>query len=414
MPSDTAAAELSLDAVDPSEVEMIDLFAGPGGLDVAARWLGIPAVGIEVNEDACRTRLRAGLGTRHADVRNHDLLDDFPNAKILTGGPPCQTYSVAGSGAGRRALTQVLGFVSRIAGGARAEVEEELGKLDDERTGLVLQPLLWALEAFDKGRPFETIVLEQVPTVKPVWDAYAPVLKDLGYEVEVDLVHTEQFGVPQTRRRAILIACRNRGAVFPRATHRAYNKRLKRTEGVPGLREWATLGEALKPPKAEWVKDLDLPERPSSFEVVSNYGTGGNPKLRGKRTSNEPSATVTGKVRRNRIVADGEDFERLLPEEAGRLQTFPLDYPWSGNDQYQQVGNAIPPRVGVHILAAALFGKKPNENALDRAVGGSWLEALADLHQLRLSLEFFPDEEEPAGSGRQAELFPIDLDSLPV
>ncbi|MEU1427678.1 DNA cytosine methyltransferase [Nocardia sp. NPDC005746] len=414
MPSETVDVELSVDAVDPTEVEMIDLFAGPGGLDVAARWLGIPAVGIEVNEDACRTRRQAGLGTRHADVRKRALLDDFPNAKILTGGPPCQTYSVAGSGAGRRALTLVLGFVDRIARGEREQVEKELGELDDERTGLVLQPLLWAIEAFEKGRPFETIVLEQVPTVKPVWDAYVSVLKDYGYDVAVDLVHTEQFGVPQTRRRAILIACRNREAVFPRATHRAFNKRLSRTEGVAELREWATLGEALTPPKAEWVEKLELPERPNEFEVVSNYGTGGNPKLRGKRTSNEPSATVTGKVRRNRIVADGEDLARLLPEEAGRLQTFPLDYPWSGNDQYQQVGNAIPPRVGVHILAAALFGKKPNEDALDRAVGGSWDEALADLHQLRLSLEDFQDQEGRADSGRQAELFPVDLDKLPV
>ncbi|MEU1210361.1 DNA cytosine methyltransferase [Nocardia sp. NPDC005825] len=414
MPSETFDVELSLDAVDPAEVEMIDLFAGPGGLDVAARWLGIPAVGIEVNEDACLTRRQAGLGTRHADVRNRALLDDFPNAKILTGGPPCQTYSVAGSGAGRRALTQVLGFVNRIARGERAEVEEELGRLDDERTGLVLQPLLWAIEAFEKGRPFETIVLEQVPTVKPVWDAYAPVLKDLGYDVAVNLVHTEQFGVPQTRRRAILIACRNRQAVFPQATHRAFNKRLSRAEGVAELREWATLGEALTPPQADWVAKLELPERPTEFEVVSNYGTGGNPKLRGKRTSKEPSATVTGKVRRNRIVADGEDLARLLPEEAGRLQTFPLDYPWSGNDRYQQVGNAIPPRVGVHILAAAHFGQKPNEDALDRAVGGSWGEALVDLHQLRLSLEDFQDLEEYADAGRQAELFPVNLDRLPV
>lgn len=414
MPSDTTADDLSLDAVDPAEVEMIDLFAGPGGLDVAARWLGIPSVGIEVNEDACRTRLSAGLGTRHADVRNRALLDDFPNAKILTGGPPCQTYSVAGAGAGRRALTQVLGFVHRIACGAREEVDDELRKLDDERTGLVLQPLLWALEAVGKGRPFETIVLEQVPTVKPVWDAFAPVLEDHGYQVKVDLVHTERFGVPQTRRRAILIACLNRRAAFPRATHRAYNKRLSREEGLPELREWATLGEALKPPEADWVEKLDLPVRPSTFEVISNYGTGGNPKDRGKRTSGEPSATVTGKVRRNRIVSDGEDLERLMPEEAGRLQTFPLDYPWSGNDQYQQVGNAIPPRVGVHILAAAVFGMKPNENALDRAVAGSWQEALIDLHELRSSLEVLPDEEEPIGPVRQAELFPLDLDKLPV
>ncbi|MEV0196151.1 hypothetical protein [Nonomuraea sp. NPDC050691] len=54
----------------------------------------------------------------------------------------------------------------------REEIEKDLSKLDDERTGLVLQPLMWALDAIDKvDRPYRAIVLEQVPAVLPVWKA---------------------------------------------------------------------------------------------------------------------------------------------------------------------------------------------------------------------------------------------------
>ena len=40
--------------------------------------------------------------------------------------------------------------------------------------------------------------------------------------------------------------------------------------------------------------------------------------------------------------------------EAGMLQSFPPDYPWSGKAQAQQVGNAVPPLFGAHLLSAAL------------------------------------------------------------
>jgi DNA (cytosine-5)-methyltransferase 1 len=370
MSSNTVDSGLSYDAVPPEDVRMIDLFAGPGGLDVAARWLGIPSVGIELDEDACKTRVAAKIGTRHADVCDLTLLKEFPGADILTGGPPCQTYSVAGAGAGRKALDRVLDFVRRMDAGD--DVIGDLETLDDPRTGLVLQPLRWTLEAINNDRPFQTIVLEQVPTVRPVWQAMALVLKKRGYDVAVDILRTEQFGVPQTRRRAILIARRHGKARLPLETHRRYNKRISREQGDPDQLPWETMAR------------VALPERPKDFVVVSNYGTGGNPKLRGRRESTEPSSTITGKVRRNRVVAGKSDLARFRPEEAGRLQTFPLDYPWRGLDPYQQVGNAIPPRLGVYILAIAVFGKKPRSVELDRVVNGGWWAAVEGSRLLEL------------------------------
>jgi DNA (cytosine-5)-methyltransferase 1 len=88
--------------------------------------------------------------------------------------------------------------------------------------------------------------------------------------------------------------------------------------------------------------------------MVSNYGTGGDASKRGRRDWDEPAFTVTGKINRNRIVArDGRELDRLSHSEAGRLQGFPADYPWSGKDIPQQIGNAAPVQLMTSVLLAA-------------------------------------------------------------
>ncbi|WP_133982223.1 DNA cytosine methyltransferase [Kribbella voronezhensis] len=336
-----------------ADVQMVDLFAGPGGLDVAARWLGVTTEGIEWDPNACATRRAAGLRTTEADVRQCGPAD-FPDATVLAGGPPCQTYTVAGSGAGRRALDQVLAFVKQMADGD--DITQNLDQLDDERTGLVLEPLRWALAAVKRNRPYEAIVLEQVPAVLPVWQAVGNALERADYKTVCGILHTEEFGVPQTRRRAILIARIDRQPELPKPTHRRYRKGVPRFEGDPGLQPWETMADAL--------------DRGGPFEVISNYGTGGDPRARGRRTSSEPAATVTGKVSRNRLLTSANEG-RFTLSEAGRLQTFPVDYPWAGRDIAQQIGNAIPPRLAAHVLAAAL-DHRLDEDALNAAVKGRW------------------------------------------
>jgi DNA (cytosine-5)-methyltransferase 1 len=313
--------------------DTVDLFAGPGGLDLGAQAAGRNPVGLEWDANSVATRHAAGLATVHGDVRRYGPAD-FPEARTLLGGPPCQTFTVAGGGAGRRALEQVLAYAESLA--RREPVAAQLAGLDDERTGLVLEPLRWALEAADAGRPFETIVLEQVQAVLPVWQAYAQHLRALGYSVDVGVLRTEQYGVPQTRRRAVLVARLNGGVELPQPTHQAYP-----AGGHPALKPWVSMSQA-------------LPHR-GEFEVISNYGTGGDPRRRGRRTSSEPAFTVTGKISRNRVVApDGRELPRFSHAEAGVLQTFPADYPWSGNDIPQQIGNAVPVRLAAAVVTAAV------------------------------------------------------------
>ncbi|MGW6334227.1 DNA cytosine methyltransferase [Nocardia rhamnosiphila] len=348
--------------------DTVDLFAGPGGLDVAARWLGREVYGLEWDADACRTREAAGFNFERHDVR--DLGPEaFPAATMLTGGPPCQTFTVAGSGAGRLALDTVLGFIAAMAAGA--PVQRDLAKLDDERTGLVLEPLRWALDAATLGRPYRKIVLEQVPAVLPVWEAMAEVLRSkLQYKVTTRVLHTEMYGVPQTRRRAVLIASLDGPRAMPRPTHQIYRKTGLRSTDDWSLPRWKTMGDA-------------LPHRPKPFEVISNYGTGGNPKLRGVRTADQPSATVTGKVSRNKVVTDA-GTDRFQDWEAGRLQSFPADYPWRGGAVAQQIGNAVPPIFGLHVLSAALGCQVTPEQA-DKVFDLRWEQVQTgqeDVHAL--------------------------------
>ncbi|NUU21749.1 MAG: DNA cytosine methyltransferase [Streptomycetaceae bacterium] len=315
---------------------MIELFAGPGGLGAGAELEGVHGQGIEWDTNAVATRRAAGLPTIHADVRAHGPAD-FPNARILAAGPPCQTYTVAGDGAGRAALPDVLDAVKRM--GARQTVNPKL--LGDERTGLVLEPLRWTLEALDAGRPYKAVVLEQVQQVQQVWSAYAEILRAEGYEVATGVLRTEQYGLPQTRRRAVLIARLGAPASLPAPMHRAYRRGVPQQDGDPQLKPWVSMGET-------------LPDR-GPFTVISNYGTGGDPKNRGRRTNAEPAATVTGKISRNRIVdTAGRELPRFTAAEAGRLQGFPANWPWSGNDIPQQVGNACPVPLGAALIKAAI------------------------------------------------------------
>lgn len=345
---------------DPRPVEaprIIDLFAGPGGLDVGAAWLGIPTIGIELDENACSTRDSAGLATQRGDVREFGPAD-FPDANVLAGGPPCQTFTVAGTGSGRRAMGDVTKLISKMASGSNAS--DSLSVFEDDRTALVLEPMRWALEAIRAGRPYEAVILEQVPAVLPIWEAFQGVLQKFGYGVAHGIVRAEEYGVPQTRRRAVLVARLGEPNVeLPAPTHQAYRKGQE---------------PDLSTRRERWVSMADALDRKAPFTVISNYGSGGDPRKRGRRTSSEPAATVTGKVTRNRLELPNGGWARLTLPEAGQLQTFPRDYPWSGKDIGQQIGNAIPPRLAVHVLASAL-GIDIDVTELDEMVPVPWRES---------------------------------------
>lgn len=381
-------------------VRILDLFAGPGGLDVAAHFLGYKSIGIELDQNACETRYAAGLPTIHADVRDmrEARFHEIPKAvDILAGGPPCQSFSVAGKGAGRRALDTVKSFIHRLVSGEdEAKIDEDLHALEDPRTALVLEPLRWLLKAIetDGRNPFEVIVLEQVPAVLPLWEVYAKLLRGgegrlegVKYEAECWELKTEEFGVPQTRTRAVLVArLPNHGAIEPiPTTHVRFDvhrgKRLTAqadslltdSEILRTKQRWVSMADALDAASRLEDSRVDVSRFHTSdqtdFFVVSNYGSGGDPKNRGRRMASEPAFTVTGKISRNRVYRGLAEYgagrsDRFTIPESGVLQTFPHNFPWSGKDQAQQIGNAVPPRLGMHVLSGALHREPPSDEEL--------------------------------------------------
>lgn len=418
----------------------LDLFAGHGW-GVACQKLGIEEYGVEIMPEAIATRELNGMTTVYRDVWE-GLAEDRPleerhpvtygDYDLLIASPPCQTFSMAGGGAGRKALDDVLGLIDAKAYRSVEDLRA-FGESHDPRTALVLTPLAHVFRDLPRY-----VVLEQVPPVLPVWERCAEEMRAWGYSVWTGNLQSEMYGVPQTRKRAILIAKRDPDldgeAAPPVPTHsRYYSRDPKRLDA--GVLPWVSMAEALgwgmteRPmvtagnavDRAEGVggsgaKAAIEREKARGAWLRSNYGTGGDPAARGERTSDEPSATVTSKIDRNRwegrgawgfterpiptlttgsngggsdpqsggsgsrkIVSDAraagtyidpaEGPKRVTVDEAAALQSYPADFRWDAEitdpktgrmkpitktNQFLQVGNAVPPLLAEAILQAVI------------------------------------------------------------
>ena len=357
----------------------LDLFAGAGGWDLAARKLGIFSFGVENMKEALATREANGLETVFEDVWD-GLFDGslVPEYEVLIASPPCQTFSTAGKGAGRKALDDVLTLVGAIRDmHSRGEsfdpsyLKTYAKQLGDDRTALVLTPLLYAL----RDEP-TYIAWEQVPPVLPVWQACAEVLRDAGYSVWAGNLQAEQYGVPQTRKRAFLMARRDGVEVKPPVpTYSKYYPRTPEKLDV-GMQKWVSMAEALS---------FGLSERPSPTVTGGGVETGGAEPIaklnryteRPDWTHRRPATTVVGSFRPDVIAAPGyrtaggpsrqnaPDSVRVSVEEAAALQSFPtqsFEQPFifcgAKSKQYLQVGNAVPPKLAEAVLSALIGGNK--------------------------------------------------------
>lgn len=352
---------------------VVDLFAGAGGWDLAARQLGIDPVGLEMDADACATRALHHMPTIRTDVAAYPA-ERFAGIDGLIASPPCQDWSAAGSGA----------------------------QLDGEGGRLVYEVPRWV----EATRP-RWVACEQVPMVLSMWRFFAHQFEVLGYRCWVGILEAERFGVPQTRERAILLAHRDRQPQPPTPTHQRY------VFGEPARYESASMfhGEVLPWVSAAeacgWDDDRGLalphprgagmterhgerPDRPASEPSMAVTSKGrswewvirtnndsaqeGGRKKRYERDANAPSPTVTGSSRvwthdrpattiacDSRLFAPGghhtpgaqsENAIRLHIDEGKVFQSFPADFAMHGSNtsQWQQIGNAIPPLLAERVL----------------------------------------------------------------
>lgn len=365
----------------------LDLFRGAGGWSVGAQLAGIDDEGVEIMDAANATAEAAGFKTVHEDVWTFpvDLLWKYIG-HICS--PPCQTFSRAGGGSGRKALDAVLTVLPMVEFMTLKALRNAGKAFGDDRTALVLAPLWFALHASENTR---WLAWEQVPSVLPVWEACAAVLRAEGWYVWTGYLHSEQYGVPQTRKRACLLASKDHPVGPPTPTHSAYYSRSPEKLD-PGVRKWVSMGEALgvsdvllRTASMSMGNDGSVPRGPHQPANTVAFGRDsagwmwmpdGQPRF-AQQSDNvpdytwplrRPSTVVAGRGlvgapgatanRFNGSTKSRNDGVRVTVQEAGVLQSFPADYPWQGSlsDQYLQAGNAVPPLMARAILEEVHYG----------------------------------------------------------
>ncbi|MEU9379534.1 DNA cytosine methyltransferase [Streptomyces sp. NPDC048279] len=243
---------------------ILDLFAGPGGWSHALTVLGARDIGLEWDEWACKTRAMAGQLTIRTDVARYPTWIFSGRILGLIASPPCQAWSMAGKRLGLVDQPLVHQAVADLAAG-RDTREQLLGACADERSLLAAEPMRYLHALNTVGEP-EWVAMEEVPDVLPLWKQYAAILRAWGFSVWVGILNAADYGVPQTRRRAILLASRVRTAEPPPPTH----AQLAEPESLfgPGRARWVSMAEALG-----WgATDRPVPT------VCAGGGPGGGPE----------------------------------------------------------------------------------------------------------------------------------------
>lgn len=210
--------------------DFIDLFAGCGGMTRgfvdSRRFRSIFAV--ESDPDAAET-YRLNFGDHIAEARIEDVAS-FPSADVVIGGPPCQGFSPLNRDA--------VGF---------------------ERRGL-WREYLRALKQADPA----VFVMENVPELltSAEYAAFKRRARDeLGFSVEGDVLNAADFGVPQRRRRAIVIGTKYGAVPWPRETHGG-------SGAEHDLEDWVTFRQAVDGlPRVPDGSDWHRPRNPRSFSI---------------------------------------------------------------------------------------------------------------------------------------------------
>ncbi|MEU6230928.1 DNA cytosine methyltransferase [Streptomyces sp. NPDC047042] len=243
---------------------VVDLFAGPGGWSHALSVFGVRDIGLEWDAWACKTRSAAGQLTIQTDVAMYPVQPFIGRTRGFIASPPCQAWSMAGKRLGLVDQPLVHQAVADLASGhdTRATL---LAACHDERSLLTAEPMRYLHALNSVGDP-EWVVMEEVPDVLPLWRQYAAILRTWGFSTWTGIINAADYGVPQTRKRAILLASRTRTAVPPPPTH----AKTAEPESLfgRGRARWVSMAEALG-----WgATDRPVPT------VCADGGPGGGPE----------------------------------------------------------------------------------------------------------------------------------------
>ena len=355
----------------------IALFCGAGGLSLGFKRAGYDvAFATDINHDALASY---AAYFPNATVFEGDIRDLQPsslpnNVDILLGGPPCQGFSSAGQQFWNDPRNKLLSEYVRI---------------------------------LDAVRP-KWFLMENVEGLLTAWNGQylcecVKAMLSLGYNVSLEKLYAHAYGIPQRRKRVVLVGNRL-GHIFkfPPASHNVSGAIFRKSEAtfaqatsdLPSATTdpFATL-EYATPPKNELqkilrantlqiaqhfffaqgtdqqariellkpgqtMKDLPVEMQHASFRRRANRrvcdGTptekrGGAPSGIKRLFSDEPALTVTGAAMREFVHPT--EHRTLSLRECARLQTFPDDFHFSGPPAaaLQQIANAVPPLLAEQV-----------------------------------------------------------------
>lgn len=319
-------------------MDVISLFSGCGGLDLGFKKNGFKIIFTNDFDKNVWETYEKNHGT-HIDKRPIQKIpsEDIPDAHGIIGGPPCQSWSVAG---------------------VRSGINDDRGKVFYEYIRILKdkQPLFF--------------VAENVPGIisAPHINEFNKIidkLENLGYIVNYQSIDARNYGVPQERKRVIIVGYLdrlNKKFQFPSHTHqKEQNQRLNNTK----IKKWVTLKEA--------IGDLDGYAFPAFRNTRANellpiqnheYRNGGfsyifmsrnrrrtwdeqsfTIQAAGRQIPLHPSSSKMVKVGKDKFQFTNEFNRRLSVRECARIQTFPDDFIFfysSLDNGYKMIGNAVP------------------------------------------------------------------------
>jgi len=365
------------------EFVTVDLFAGAGGLSLGFHDAGFrPLLGSDLDADAARTFRHSFPETYFAETRIEDL-DATQILRVtgcrqgeldvLLGGPPCQAFSV---------YNHQRGF-------------------HDERSGLFREYLRIVRELMPR-----TLVLENVVGMRSLGNGKAMQeirgeLEQLGFNVEYRVLKSEEFGVPQERRRIFFLGSREGPVVWPEPSHghrgslfsqqlepfvtvedaisdlpplgigdgvdervpylcapkSSYQHRMR--EGSPGVMNHASAALAdinqrrmtYIPQGGSW-RDIPFDLLPAGMQRARRCD---HTKRYGRLHPSGLASTILTKcdLHWGAYIHPTQD-RTLTVREAARFQSFPDRIRFSGSrvEQYRLVGNAVPPLLAKAVARA--------------------------------------------------------------
>ena len=338
------------------ELTALDLFSGAGGLSLGLKNAGFRVVaGVEIDKAAIKTYKANHPKTKvlETDIRKVTGAEILKAAgvnhiNLIAGCPPCQ------------------GFSTLTAKYHRTDPRDDLA-LEMARIVVELKP--------------EMVMMENVPGLakrgKPVLDEFIQMLEAEGYQVNYAVLQLANYGIPQTRRRFVLLAGKGFEIPIPQPTHA--KAPTKDDELTPWLTTRDILTRIGKPLTLAEAQQLGGPKK-HGWHIIGNVkaitlkrikavkpgkSRAALPKrLRPKchKRSNEGFQNVYARMSWNQTpptITGGctsfckgrfghpKENRTISVREAALIQTFPPDYIFDTtfiSSACDQIGNALPPK----------------------------------------------------------------------